>query len=161
MWYTKSQPAYLRMDEWDIYWWGNLFRNCEVKIQPLLNLINTTLQGLYGDQEELMEGGQVFGLKGYNNLRTSVRWYNKDTKDDHIPSLLGMDQKLADDSNKPSDKSNTSNWESTKRDPDYIRNLPPWMLEDPKGEVKKNQVWKVILVVQGTPLWKKPVGTLQ
>ena len=72
-----------------------------------------------------------------------------------------MDQKLADDSNKPSDKSNTSNWESTKRDPDYIRNLPPWMLEDPKGEVKKNQVWKVILVVQGTPLWKKPVGTLQ
>ena len=41
-----------------------------------------------------------------------------------------MDKKLADDSKKSSKKSNR---ESTKVEPAYIRDLPPWMMEDPKG----------------------------
>ena len=46
------------MDELDIHFWGNLFRNFESAIQPLLNLIIPTLQGLHGDQEERVGGGQ-------------------------------------------------------------------------------------------------------
>ena len=64
-------------------------------------------------------------LKKYNNLITLGRWYTKDTKDSQILSLVGVDQKLVDDSNKSSDKSNTSNRDTTKVEPDYIRDLLP------------------------------------
>ena len=45
-------------------------------------------------------------LKKCNNLLTSGRWSNKDPKDDHIMDLVGVAQKLSDDSNKSSDKYN-------------------------------------------------------
>ena len=53
-------------------------------------------------------------LKKYNNLLTSGRWSNNDPKDAHILYLVRVSQKLADEPNKSSDKSNTSNRESTK-----------------------------------------------
>ena len=71
-------------------------------------------------------------LKNYNNLLASGSFYSKDTKDDQILSIVGLCQNLVYDSNKLSDKSNTSNSYSTKVDPAYIRYLPPWMLEEPK-----------------------------
>ena len=52
--------------------------------------------------------------KSYNNLLAFRRWSNKDPKDDQILSLLGVSEKLADNSKKLSEKSNTSNRESTK-----------------------------------------------
>ena len=78
--------------------------------------------------------------KNYNNLLASGSWSNKDPKDSHILYILGVAQKLANDSKKSSDKSNISNRESTKGDPAYIRYLPPWILEDPKvGVVNKTR----------------------
>ena len=71
-------------------------------------------------------------LKNHNNLLTSGRWYNKDPKDGQILSLVGVAQKLANNSNNPSE---IPSRESTKGYPDYIRNLPSWMLEEPKGGV--------------------------
>ena len=56
-------------------------------------------------------------LNKYNNLLTSGRWPNKDPKDAQIPYLVGVSQKIADDSNKSYEKSSTSNRESTKGDP--------------------------------------------
>ena len=53
-------------------------------------------------------------LYNYNNLLTSGRWSKKYPKDDQILAQLGMAQNLADDSNKSSEKSNTSNMDSTK-----------------------------------------------
>ena len=64
-------------------------------------------------------------LKKYNNLHTSMMWYTKDIKDDQILALLGLAKNLAYDSKKPSDKSNTSNRETTRGEPSYIRDLPP------------------------------------
>ena len=64
---------------------------------------------------------------------TRWRWSNEDPKDAHTQSLVGLDQNLADNSKKSSDKFNTYNRDSPKVDTDYIRDLPPWMLEDPKG----------------------------
>ena len=87
-------------------------------------------------------------LKKYNNPLTSGRWSSKDPKDSQILALVGVDQKLADDLNNSSDKSNTSKRESTKGDPYYIRDPPPWMLEDPKYGVGKKKLQKGILVVQ-------------
>ena len=48
-------------------------------------------------------------LNKYNNLLTSGRCTNKDTKEDQILDLVGVGKKLADDSNKSSEKSNRSN----------------------------------------------------
>ena len=56
----------------------------------------------------------AMALDNYNNIFTSGRWLNKDTKDSNILSLLGVDQNLADGSNKSSEKSNTSNRKLTK-----------------------------------------------
>ena len=53
-------------------------------------------------------------LKKYNNILTSGRLYNKNPKDYKILDIVGVAQKLADDSNKSSGKSKTSNSESTK-----------------------------------------------
>ena len=52
---------------------------------------------------------RAMALKKYNNLLTSGRWSNKDPKDYHILYLVGVDQKLADDSKKSSDQSKTPN----------------------------------------------------
>ena len=41
-------------------------------------------------------------LKKYNNLLTSVVWSNKDPKDVNILALIGVAQKLAKNSKKPS-----------------------------------------------------------
>ena len=71
-------------------------------------------------------------LKRDNNLLTSCRWYNKDPKDYQILVIVGVSQKLLDNSNKLSEK-NTR--ETTKGNPDYIRYLPPWILSYPKGLV--------------------------
>ena len=79
-------------------------------------------------------------LKTYIYLLTSGRRYNKETKDSHILDLVGVTQKLSDDSKKSSEKFNTSNRESTKGELDYTRDLPPWMLEDPKCGVRTQQV---------------------
>ena len=39
-------------------------------------------------------------LKKHNNILTSGRWSTKDPKDDHTLYLVGVAQKLADDSDK-------------------------------------------------------------
>ena len=42
----------------------------------------------------------VMDLKNYNNLLTSGKWSTKYPKDAHILALVGLAQKLADDSKK-------------------------------------------------------------
>ena len=74
-------------------------------------------------------------LKKYNNLLTSGRWSTKDTKDDQILDLVVVAQNLEYESKKSSDKSNTSNRETTRGEPSYTRDLPPWMMEEPKVKV--------------------------
>ena len=71
-------------------------------------------------------------LKNYNNILTSGRCSTKDPKYAPIISILGVDQKLADDYKKLSEKDNTSNRDTTKGESDYIRDLPPWILEEPE-----------------------------
>ena len=74
-------------------------------------------------------------LKKNNNLLKLGRFSTKDHKDYHILYIVGVAQKVADESNKPYDKSNTY---PTNRYPADIRDLPPWILEEPKyGVVKK------------------------
>ena len=70
--------------------------------------------------------------KNYNNLLTSGRRSNKDPKDAHILALVVVDQMLADNSRKSSKKYHR---ESTKVEPDYIRDLSPWMIKYSKGGV--------------------------
>ena len=60
-------------------------------------------------------------LNKYNNLLTSGRWFAKDPKYSQILVLVGVAQKLMDDSNKKSDKSNRG---SNNVEPAYIRYLP-------------------------------------
>ena len=71
-------------------------------------------------------------LKNYNKILTSGRCYTKYTKDSHILNLVGVDQKIAYNSNKSSEKSNR---DPTKGDTSYTRDLPPWVPEYPKGGV--------------------------
>ena len=79
-------------------------------------------------------------LKKYNKLLASGRWSGKDPKDAHIIYLVGVSKNIADDSNKSSEKSNISKLESTKGETAYIRDIPPWILEEPKGGlVNKNK----------------------
>ena len=79
-------------------------------------------------------------LKNYSSFITSGRWSTKDTKDSHILALVGLDQKLLDYSKKSSEKSNTSNRDTTNGEPSYIRDLPLWMLEEPNcGVGNKNK----------------------
>ena len=42
------------MDERDIHCRGNLLRDFEAKIQPLINLIMPTIQRIHGEQEEFV-----------------------------------------------------------------------------------------------------------
>ena len=53
-------------------------------------------------------------MNKYNKLLTLGRWSNKYPKDYHILALVGVSQNLSDDSKKSSEKSNTSNRETTK-----------------------------------------------
>ena len=79
-------------------------------------------------------------LNKYNNLLTSGRWSTKDIKYFQILSLAGVAQKLAYESKISSEKSNTSNRETTKGEPAYTRDLPPWMVEETKsGAGNKNK----------------------
>ena len=89
----------------------------------------------YWDEYKDFTADQVrsMDLEDYNNLLTYGMWSNKDPKDDQILALVIVVQKLVDDSNKSSDNSNTSNRESTKGEQSYITDLPPCMLEYPKG----------------------------
>ena len=50
------------MDELYLNLLGNLFRNCEAEVKPLLHLIIPMIQWLFGDQEELVGGGQGFHI---------------------------------------------------------------------------------------------------
>ena len=54
-------------------------------------------------------------LNNYNHLLTSGRWSNKYPKDAQILDLVGGSQKIADDSKKSSENTNTYKMESTKR----------------------------------------------
>ena len=76
---------------------------------------------------------RAISMKKYNNLLTPGRRYNKEHKDSQILDLVGVEQKLADDSKKSSEKSNR---ESTKVEPAYTRDLPPWIPEEPKRGVE-------------------------
>ena len=72
-------------------------------------------------------------LKKYNNLLNSGRWSAKDPKDSHILTLLLVAQNLTDDSKKSSAESNNSNRETTKGKTAYIKDLQPWIIQEPKG----------------------------
>ena len=65
-----------------------------------------------------------------------------------------MDQKQEDDSKKSSEKSNTSNRETIKVDPAYIRDLPPWILEEPKYGVVKKKMENNIVSSRNTEMAK-------
>ena len=84
------------------------------------------------DKESTSEKVRDMELNKYNNLLNSVRWPKKDPKYDHTLYLGGVSQKLADDSKKSSDRSNTSKKESTKGESFYTRGLPLCMLEQTK-----------------------------
>ena len=79
--------------------------------------------------------GKANGLENYKNILTSGRWSNKDTKDAQIITLVGVYQKPFKNSKKLSEKSSR---EYTKGDSSYMRDIPHWMLEEPKGGVGKN-----------------------
>ena len=87
------------------------------------------------DKEFTEDQMRDMSLEKHNKLITSGRWYKKDNKDNNILALLGVDQKVADDSNKRSEKSNTSIREYTKVDPAYTMDLPPRIPEKTKGGV--------------------------
>ena len=69
-------------------------------------------------------------LNKYNNLLTSGGCYTKDPNNAQILALFGVVQKIVDESNKTSEK---SNGKSTKGEIGYTRDLPSFILEDPKG----------------------------
>ena len=75
------------------------------------------------EKDSTEEQVRSMALKKYNQLLTSGRWSNKDPKDDPILDIVWVEQKLADGSKKSSDKSNTSNSDSTKGYPAYTRDI--------------------------------------
>ena len=78
------------------------------------------------DKEFTSEQVRELALNKYENIFTSGRLYNKDPKDAHTISLVGVAQKLPNDSKKTSESPSSK---STKGDPVYVRDLPPWMME--------------------------------
>ena len=86
----------------------------------------------YEVKESIAEQVRVMYLKKYNKIIISGRCYTKDNKDYNIMDIVGMAQNIADESKKESEKPNKY---SPKGEPDYIRDLPPWMIDDPKGGV--------------------------
>ena len=79
--------------------------------------MNTRRSDWEEDKKFTAERVRSMYLKKYNILLTPGRWYTKDPKDSQILALVGVAQKLADDSKKSSDKSNTSNRASTNGEP--------------------------------------------
>ena len=84
------------------------------------------------DKDVTADQVRAMVLDKYNNILTSERWSNKDPKYAQILALVGVNQNLVENSKKSFEKSNTFNMESTKGEPAYIRDLPNWMLEEPK-----------------------------
>ena len=74
-------------------------------------------------------------LKKYNNLLTSGRWSKIDNNNYHILDFIGLAQKVTDNSDKSPEKSNAYNRDPTMGEPAYTRDLPPLIMEDPKGGV--------------------------
>ena len=113
------------------------------------NLYSTSLCSLFKDyietrsseweEDKELTSVQVRAMvmNNYNNLLTSGRWFNKDPKDDKILALVGVAQKIVDDSKKSSEKSNKPNMESTKVESSYTRDLRPWILKYP---IKKSTI---------------------
>ena len=65
-------------------------------------------------------------LKKYINRLTYRRWTIKDPKDSQLLVLVGVAEKIMDDNNKSSDKSEGNNKEpiwSTKGEKDYIKDI--------------------------------------
>ena len=94
------------------------------------------------DKESTAEQLRFMALNKYNNLLNSWRWSNKDPKDDQILALVVVAQKLAEDSNKSSDKSTTSNRDPNNGEKYYTRDFLPWITEDPKvglGNITKDR----------------------
>ena len=87
------------------------------------------------EEDKYFTADQVrdMSLKNYNNLLTSGRWSTKDPKDSNILALVGVAQNLADDTKIYYEKYNTSNKDTTTGESVYTRDLPPWILEEPKG----------------------------
>ena len=81
----------------------------------------------YEYKELIAEQMSTTYLKKYNNLLTSGRCSNKVPKYVHILALVGVYQNLADDSKKSYKKYNR---DPNKGDPAFIRDLPPWVLEE-------------------------------
>ena len=97
------------------------------------------------DEDKYFTAEQVrsMALKNYNNPIPSGRWSTNYPKDYQMLSLVVVAQKLLDESKKSSEKSNTYNRETTKEEPAYIRYIPSWILEEPKGVVgNKNKYGK-------------------
>ena len=97
---------------------------------PLSKDYMETRRSVWYYKDFTAEQVRSMGLKKYNNLPTSGRWSTKDPKDAQVLALVGVTQKIADDSTKSSDKSNNYR-KTTEEDPVYIRDLPPWILEEP------------------------------
>ena len=66
------------------------------------------------EKEFTEEQERDIALKKYNNILTSGRCSKKDTKDVQILSLVGVSQKIADNSKTSYEKPNTSNRDLTK-----------------------------------------------
>ena len=86
------------------------------------------------DKEFSSEKVRATDLEKYNNLITSVRCYTKDTTYAQVLAPFGVDHNIMDDSKKTSEKYNR---DARKGETSYIRYLPPWILEHPKGGVGK------------------------
>ena len=95
-----------------------------------------TRRSEWGEEKDFTENKvRDVALKNYNNLLTWLRWSTDYPKDDDILALVLVAQNLADESKKSYEKSNTSNRDTNRGEPAYIRDLPPWILEEPKGVV--------------------------
>ena len=85
---------------------------------PSCPLFKYYMETSRGEREEeknfTAEPVRTMDLNNYNKLFNSGRWSNKYPKDAQILFLVGVAQNIADESTKSSDKSNTSNRESTK-----------------------------------------------
>ena len=75
-------------------------------------------------------------LEKNSSLLTSRRWSNNDPNNYQIMALVEVAQKIADKSKKEYEKFNR---DPDKGEPAYIRGLPPWILEETKGVLRKKQ----------------------
>ena len=72
---------------------------------PIFNDYMDTRRSEWEEEKDFTtEQVMYMALKKYNNLITSGSWSTKDPNDDQILSLVGMSQKISDDSKKSSEK---------------------------------------------------------